>query len=276
MMSASLKDLGLRALSSVVMAAIALTLTWWGGWSFALLWLVAGIAIFYEACAIARVKAPPYLMHGITLCIAFAASFPYWSILPDIKLLQTGFLVTGALAALALCETGRDKAWALAAYGYALVVVFVPPWVRMDAQFGLMAMLWIYAVVWLTDIFAYFTGRLIGGPKLWPAISPKKTWSGFIGGVTCGAIGGTLVYAYFMSTSRHDPQDFILVGIASLLAAMVGQGGDLLESAFKRHFDVKDASHIIPGHGGVMDRLDAFWAVCVIVMIALLIKPYLA
>jgi phosphatidate cytidylyltransferase len=173
----------------------------------------------------------------------------------------------------------RDRLWFIAGFAYTLVIALVPTLVRhhtlLGDQGGFAAVLWMFAVVWLTDIFAYFSGRLIGGAKLWPAISPKKTWAGFIGGVSIGAIGGVMVYITFMSEKTISVNDVMLVGIASLLAAMMGQGGDLAESAIKRHFDVKDASHLIPGHGGVMDRLDAFWAVCVIVGFAMAVIPFL-
>jgi phosphatidate cytidylyltransferase len=120
---------------------------------------------------------------------------------------------------------------------------------------GSTALLWLFAVVWGTDIMAYFGGRLIGGPKLWPRVSPGKTWSGFVVGVTCGALAG--VWAVVLSTMPGE------VALAPLLplglaAAAVSQAGDLFESAIKRRFDVKDSSRLIPGHGGVMDRLDGF------------------
>jgi phosphatidate cytidylyltransferase len=102
---------------------------------------------------------------------------------------------------------------------------------------------------------AYFTGRTLGGPKLCPSISPKKTWSGFIGGVVFGALAAGLVGG-----------SVVLIFIGGLLAA-VSQGGDLLESALKRRFDAKDASHLIPGHGGVMDRLDGFLAAALVALL---------
>ena len=104
----------------------------------------------------------------------------------------------------------------------------------------------------MTDIFAYFAGRGVGGPLLWPAISPNKTWAGAVGGLAGGVAAGILV-AYASGVSRPA-----VVGILALLLSVLAQGGDLLESAVKRRFGAKDAGNLIPGHGGVMDRLDGF------------------
>jgi phosphatidate cytidylyltransferase len=102
---------------------------------------------------------------------------------------------------------------------------------------------------------AYFGGRLIGGPKLWPRVSPSKTWSGFITGVTSGALLGVAAVAAMLGAAHTNVLIIFLVG---LIGGVVAQGGDLLESSIKRHFGAKDSSHLIPGHGGFMDRLDGF------------------
>jgi phosphatidate cytidylyltransferase len=130
-----------------------------------------------------------------------------------------------------------------------------------------------FGVVWSTDIAAYFTGRLIGGPKLFLRISPKKTWSGFWGGTIAGTLAGLAVAEVGRASGINLPFDRFAVAMLSAAASILGQIGDLAESGLKRHFDVKDSSHLIPGHGGVMDRLDAFWAVCVVVMLGLLLRP---
>src|SRR5262249_8194721 len=124
--------------------------------------------------------------------------------------------------------------------------------IRADAALGFVAMIFLFAVVWATDVAAYFAGRLAGGPKLWPAVSPSKTWSGAIAGAVAGTAAGVAVVA----VAGLEPLAPI-VAIAFILS-VVAQFGDLLESALKRRFGVKDASHAIPGHGGMMDRLDGF------------------
>ena len=113
-------------------------------------------------------------------------------------------------------------------------------------------MLFLFAIVWATDIAAYFAGRTIGGPKLMPAVSPKKTWSGAIGGALGAVVAGLIVVE-----SAGLGVTPALVILAFMLSA-VAQAGDLIESAIKRHFGAKDSSALIPGHGGLMDRLDGF------------------
>ncbi|OYX87939.1 MAG: hypothetical protein B7Y84_10015 [Azorhizobium sp. 32-67-21] len=127
---------------------------------------------------------------------------------------------------------------------------------RGDTTLGIWAVCYIYAVVWCTDIGAYFVGRAVGGPKLSPRLSPNKTWSGAIGGAVLGTLAGCLLL--FASGLRFEPV-LLAVGLGLSVA---GQMGDLAESAFKRAFGVKDAGRIIPGHGGVLDRLDGFMAAC--------------
>jgi phosphatidate cytidylyltransferase len=116
----------------------------------------------------------------------------------------------------------------------------------------------------MTDIAAYFTGRRLGGPKLWPRVSPKKTWSGFTGGLVAGTAAGLLVLQVAKAAGWTAPAGFVTVAAASVVASVASQLGDLAESALKRGFEVKDSSHLIPGHGGVMDRLDGFWAVALL------------
>ena len=116
----------------------------------------------------------------------------------------------------------------------------------------------VFAIVWTTDVLGYFAGRAFGGPKLWPAVSPKKTWSGAIAGTVGAVVVALLVAAQFGSFDR------IAIIAVALLLSIMAQAGDLFESWVKRRFDAKDSSHIIPGHGGVMDRLDGFWAAAVV------------
>jgi phosphatidate cytidylyltransferase len=153
----------------------------------------------------------------------------------------------------------------LAGLVYAGILLLGPVVLRRDPAVGLAAILFLFAVVWITDIAAYFTGRALGGPKLWPAVSPKKTWSGAIGGVI-GAVVAGLAVVKFMGLGIAPMLVIVAAGLS-----VVSQGGDLLESSIKRHFGAKDASQLIPGHGGLMDRLDGFLtAVLAAVMVGLL------
>lgn len=121
---------------------------------------------------------------------------------------------------------------------------------------GFVSILFIFAVVWSTDILAYFVGRAIGGPKLAPSISPGKTWSGAIGGAVAAVIGGGAV-----SMAYHGRISLLVLGLAFILSVF-SQIGDLFESFVKRRFQVKDSSHLIPGHGGFMDRVDGLVFAC--------------
>jgi phosphatidate cytidylyltransferase len=131
---------------------------------------------------------------------------------------------------------------------------------RLDSRNGFVALVFVLLVVWVTDIGGYFAGRGIGGPKLWLRISPKKTWAGAVGGF----VGSLLVAAGFVAL--HFGAAGALVSLGAILS-IASQLGDLFESAVKRRFGVKDSSHIIPGHGGLLDRLDGFVAAIVLAAI---------
>lgn len=120
-------------------------------------------------------------------------------------------------------------------------------------------LLWMLILIWLNDSFAYFSGRYFGGPKLFPSISPKKTWSGFLGGIFIGSIVSGMLAAHL----NFVPFPYLI----SLFLSIVGHGGDLIESAAKRHYDVKDSGQILPGHGGLLDRLDSFLAILIVFQI---------
>ena len=127
---------------------------------------------------------------------------------------------------------------------------------RRDQVEGLAALILVLLVVWATDIGGYFAGRGLGGPKLWPRVSPKKTWAGAIGGFVAALAVATGFAAF-------DLGGIVPMLVVGACLSVASQLGDLLESAVKRHFGVKDSSHIIPGHGGLMDRLDGYVAAIV-------------
>ena len=251
-------ELSARTASAAVLGVVALLVTWLGGWAFALFWLAAGLVILLEWTAMTRVE-PRRILQGllgaglIALVLAYLLRFPLW---------------VGALAAAAAAGAGfmagaspRDRWWAVAGFAYAAVIALAPTMVRDHPQAGVVGVLWMFAVVWTSDIAAYFTGRRFGGPKLWPRVSPKKTWSGFLGGLTGAALAGELVVVLGQRWGGPSAGSLWLVLLVSAAASVAGQLGDLAESAMKRAFDIKDSGWLIPGHGGVMDRLDAFWPV---------------
>lgn len=261
-------ELKKRVLSALVLVPLALVTAILGGWPFALFWLAAGIAMMVEWTGMTKVE-PSRLLKGI-LAVGLAGA-------TLLLLVRADFVMFVALAAIALLaaailgRTSGDKLWAASGFLYGLVIVLVPPLVRAHPNLGLVGLLWMFAVVWSTDIAGYFTGRALGGPKLWPRVSPKKTWSGFLGGLLAAAIAGFLVAWVAQRSGWIQPFSLRNTVILSIIAAVASQLGDLGESALKRHCDVKDSSHLIPGHGGVMDRLDGFWAVSLILGIVLFI-----
>jgi phosphatidate cytidylyltransferase len=261
-------ELKTRVLSALVMVALALGAAYWGGWPFALFWLAAGLAMMVEWTDMTDIQ-PRRLVQTVFGLGLAALTLLYLS---GASLVLGGaiglaFLVLGAV--LAKGSQGK-KIWAASGFAYAAVIVLVPPMVRAYPDIGLLGLIWMFAVVWTTDIAAYFTGRTLGGPKLCPAISPKKTWSGFLGGLFAAAFAGFLVASIGRRMGvDHSFGPWSVIAF-SMVASVASQIGDLGESALKRHCDIKDSSHLIPGHGGVMDRLDGFWAVSLIIGIVLL------
>jgi phosphatidate cytidylyltransferase len=149
------------------------------------------------------------------------------------------------------------RIWAMAGFFYAAIALIAAVLMRMDSGHGLAALILVLLVVWATDIGGYVAGRGIGGPKLWPRISPNKTWAGAIGGFAASLI----VAAGFAAFRFAGTAPLLTLGAVLSIAA---QCGDLFESAIKRRFGVKDSGSIIPGHGGLLDRLDGFVAAIVL------------
>jgi phosphatidate cytidylyltransferase len=241
-------ELRKRIASGLVLAVLAVTTAIRGGSPFALLWAVAAVGVFWEWSAIVAVGAMPLRAAGCTGLLLAAAAVLAGAIAAALLA-----LAAGAIFAAALAPRG-SRLWGTAGAIYAGTLLLAPVVLRSDPQLGRTAILFLFAVVWATDICGFFVGRWLGGPKLAARVSPGKTWSG-AGGGTLGAIAAGLVV---MRTAGAGTP----VATACLAAALsiVAQGGDLLESAVKRRFRVKDAGHIIPGHGGLMDRLDGFLA----------------
>jgi phosphatidate cytidylyltransferase len=160
-------------------------------------------------------------------------------------------IALGCFGVAALASNAR-RMWCAAGLVYAAGILVAPMLLRHDASFGFAAILFLFVIVWLTDITAYFVGRAVGGPKLMPRVSPNKTWSGAIGGTAAAVAGGVIV------ASQFDVGGLVATGLVAFVLSVISQAGDLLESAVKRRFNAKDASQLIPGHGGLMDRLDGF------------------
>ena len=158
---------------------------------------------------------------------------------------------------------GWGAGWSVGGFVYALAAAVALLWIRDRADNGLALVMWVFAVVWTTDIGAYFVGKSIGGPKLAPSISPGKTWAGFYGGVVAASIVAGIWAAL---TGLH----WVVMLLAPLMS-VAAQGGDLFESWMKRRAGVKDSGSWLPGHGGIFDRLDGLLPVAILTAAAAIV-----
>lgn len=252
-----------RLVSAILLGAIVLSTLVLGGWPFAVIWLAAGIVFAAEWIGMSAV-APRRLVLSLTAATLFGLVLClHGDVAPGISL---GVGAVGAVLVAAVARGGAGRGRALAGLASSAVIALVPTALRDDPAIGILGPAWMFAVVWSTDVIAYFTGRTFGGPKLMPKVSPKKTWSGALGGLAAGTLAGV---ALVMVARNHGWSDLAttpltLVALVSAAASILSQGGDLVESALKRRYGVKDSGRSIPGHGGVMDRLDGFFAVAVL------------
>jgi len=255
-------ELMLRILSGLVLAPLAVAVAYLGGWPFAAFWGIAALAVLWEWCSLAGAGQRWVLLTGgatVLIAIVLAGTIAY---APEGDHAMRVFAILtilgmGTLAAAALAARG-NRLWLAAGVPYAGLLGTAPILLRTDAQYGFQAIVFLFAIVWATDIAAYFVGRAVGGPKLAPRISPKKTWSGAVGG-TAAAIAAGLAVATVAGLA-----DTLALGLLAAAASAVAQAGDLFESALKRRFGAKDSSHLIPGHGGLMDRLDGFMVAAIL------------
>ena len=238
-----------RTASALVLAPLAILAAYLGGWIFAAVCAATATMVLWEWSALTRSDDRLILAAGLPALLAAAISAEVGA--PDVAIAVTA---AGAfIAAIAMPHRDRPTntaGWAAAGILYAAIVAICPILLRQDPQMGFAALLFLFATVWSTDVFAYLVGRKIGGPLLWPRLSPKKTWAGAVGGLAGGVVAGSIVA--YASAGTH----LGIGGVLALILSIAAQAGDLLESAVKRRFGVKDASALIPGHGGVMDRVD--------------------
>jgi phosphatidate cytidylyltransferase len=242
-------NLALRVASAVVLAPVAVLAAYAGGIPFALFWGLAAIAVLWEWITLVAGPGHKVMFSSCAAAIAIATMVA-WRNRPVVAVFLVGL---GALAAAIFAAQGR-RAWVTAGIVYAGAMVLSPMVLRADQDYGFLAMVLLFATVWTTDIVGYFAGRAFGGPKLWPAISPKKTWSGAVAGALGAMVVGAALAQFAIAVNA------VALAFVSLLLSALAQLGDLFESWIKRKHGAKDASQLIPGHGGVMDRLDGFWA----------------
>lgn len=201
-------ELALRVVSSIVLAAIAILIAWFGGTVFFLFWSVVAGAMFWEWSRMASYR-------------------PLWL---GLGAIYVGIFLTAML-------------------------------MLRNSPYGFFAIIWLFALIWAADVAAYFVGRTVGGPKLWPAVSPNKTWSGAIAGTIAGVLAGvTVAWAAGLALLPIH----VIIALVVVIAAQLG---DLMESAIKRRFGLKDSSQLIPGHGGVLDRCDSLVTAATVALI---------
>lgn len=255
------RELRLRIISAVILAVLVLAAAWRGGYWFSALAILIGLLIFYEWTTITKIAATDRFGASFGwIALAFVAFDGVLHSAVIGLLLLCGF----SAVALALSLIRKRSVWLAGGIFYAGLSLLSLNFLRNGFPDGLAAIIFIFAVVWATDILAYFVGRAIGGPKLAPRISPGKTWSGAIGGTVSGVVAGLLA-VHFVG----EPITFVTALFCAILS-IASQIGDLFESWIKRRFGVKDSSHLIPGHGGVMDRVDGLVFACFVAFFSIL------
>lgn len=242
-----MSNLQLRIVSAVVMAAVVLALTWLGGLPFRVFGALVSAAIFYEWTRMSRpvAAAGTGLLPEVLMLVFLCALVAGLSAIPLLLVIVAVVLVVAAVASV----RGVSQ-WDASGLAYAALSGFSLALLRDADRSGLVAILFLFAVVWATDIFAYFVGRAVGGPKLAPSISPGKTRSGALGGAVGGVLAGLVLAA------ATGAENLAVLGAVALVLSVVSQAGDLFESWVKRRHGKKDSGSLIPGHGGVMDRVD--------------------
>lgn len=249
--TAKVKSGGLakRVLSALVILPVALLAVWQGTWFFAAFLVLLAILGAFEWVAISGEsrRLPGFILAASVVGAAFATfHFP----------LAWGLVSLGVAFLLGIgssFKSGSKTSFLIGFGAVYMAAAFYGAWYLRQGNHGVEVFLWLCAMVVATDVGAYVSGKSIGGPKLAPSISPNKTWAGLIGGMTAAALASLA----FMAVTTNSVISLLLIGAAT---AVIAQAGDLLESWMKRCSGLKDSSHLIPGHGGVLDRIDGFLA----------------
>jgi phosphatidate cytidylyltransferase len=246
-------NLTLRVASASVLAPVVLAAAYGGGWLFIGLCVIAAGGILWEWTRLVADRSDArILLPGLAALLTAALLVGLDRSGLAVGVMTLGVALAGGIVAVSPRRKPSAALWAVAGVLYAGIAFLSPVLLRRDTQIGFLAILFLGGTVWMTDVFAYTVGRAVGGPLLWPRVSPNKTWAGAIGGLAGGVVAGIAV-AYASGLGK-----VVLLGVIALLLSVLSQLGDLFESALKRHFGAKDTSRLIPGHGGLMDRLDGF------------------
>ncbi len=244
-------NLGVRTISALVLVGIAMVVVYYGSWVLAAWIALAGSRMLFEWY---RMTVPgkwhaalvaSMLGLGLVLVLATLGHF----------VMAVAVVALGAsLAALVAMVEKRNAMWAVGGFVYVALPSVSLIWLREGSALGAESLLWLLFTVWSTDVCAMLAGAWIGGPKLMPRLSPKKTWAG-VGGALTASVIAAIIFALVVPGTQLAP-----IIAAALALSVIAQIGDLAESAAKRHFHVKDSGSVIPGHGGFLDRLDSLMA----------------
>ena len=245
------RNLLMRVLAAAVLVPLALACAYVGGLLWSALVTLAVIGLYIEWLMVVGA------LHQRRVAVAGVIALALGGACLALGRFEPALLAAVAGLAVIAVPSGQGCLWIVAGFLYAGAALFAAVLLRADREMGFAALVFAMLVVWATDIGGYFAGRGIGGPKLWPRVSPNKTWAGAVGGF----LGSLVVAAGFAASGIGRTVPLLVLGG---VLSVAGQLGDLFESAVKRRFGVKDSSHIIPGHGGLMDRLDGLVAVLVL------------
>jgi len=241
-----------------VLGAAVIAITIVGGWLFVGFVALVGWIMAFEWERLTNAKP---LLGGLVINALASTSAIVSAHLGALEI-ALGAIGLGVLARLLMALSQRERPWwRIGGIAYVALPTAALVALRVDNEFGLGSVLWIFAVVWATDTGAYVVGKTVGGPKL-SSTSPNKTWAGLAGGVVLAGLAGAFVANWFAIGS------IALFGGLGLVGAFLSQGGDLFESWVKRRFQAKDSGRLIPGHGGVLDRVDGLLPVTVVAAVA--------
>lgn len=252
------RDIALRAASAVVLAPAAVAATWAGDIWFLALMTVASIVLAFEWASMSAPHARRVMGGAVSFGVVAAVISAHFGAMSVAFIMLVFGAAAAGVYARSRGQQALDAAYGVLYLGWPSVLLI---WLRGEDSIGLHWTVLVFAVAWSADILAYLAGSTFGGPKLWPRFSPNKTWSGFIGGVVAGGIAGAIMAAW----QNMGALTVVWGAVLGLVAALATMAGDLWESALKRRFGVKDAGNTIPGHGGLLDRVDGLMFAVVVV-----------